>query len=390
MDNHFDVIIIGGGIMGSSTAFFLASNSDFKGTIAVIEKDPSYEKSATALSLSSYRQQFSTPINIKISQFGYQFLKNCKDILSVGNDKPDISLVESTYLYLATSRGQDILKQNAAIQQQEGVPVHLLSPSELVKKYPWINPSDIICATMTSYGEGWFDAYALLIAFKKKAQSLGVRYIKDEVVNVTIDSNMTVHLQSGKILPATWVVNASGTYGQRLAKHVGIDIPIFPRKRCVFVFDCREEIEDCPLVIDPTGLYFRKEGQYYLTGIPPDPDPNVEPNDFRINYDLFEEVIWPILAKRVKAFEAIKMLSSWVGHYDFNEFDQNAFIGPVPGEPHFLLCNGFSGHGLQQAPAVGRGLAEQIVYGAYKTLDLTQLSYQRYLDNRPFQELNII
>ncbi len=171
---------------------------------------------------------------------------------------------------------------------------------------------------------------------------------------------------------------------------MGVDLPVFPRKRNVFVFTCPVSIPGCPLVIDPTGLWFRPERDRFLCGIPADPDPDVTPDDFDIDHALFESHAWPVLAHRVPAFEAVRLTSARSGHYDYNTFDQNAFLGPVPGIPNLLLASGFSGHGLQHAPGVGRALAEYIRFGAYRTLDLAALSYARFPAMRPLRELNVI
>jgi FAD-dependent oxidoreductase domain-containing protein 1 len=185
-------------------------------------------------------------------------------------------------------------------------------------------------------------------------------------------------------------VLAAGTRSRELAAGIGIELPVFARKRTVCVFSCPEVIPRCPLVIDPSGLWLRPEGGRFLCGIPQDPDPNVSPDDFEIDHGLFESIAWPILAHRVPAFEAARLASTWVGHYDYNTYDQNAFVGPAPGIANLLLACGFSGHGLQHAPGVGRGLAEHISFGAYRSLDLSPLSYDRFLKNAPLRELNVI
>jgi FAD-dependent oxidoreductase domain-containing protein 1 len=185
-------------------------------------------------------------------------------------------------------------------------------------------------------------------------------------------------------------VNSTGTRARELAASVGVDLPVFPRKRHVFVFTCPVAIAPCPLVIDPSGLWFRPERDRFLCGPPAEPDPDVAADDFEVDVALFESQAWPLLAHRVPAFEAVRLQSAWVGHYDYNTFDQNAFVGPVPAIPNFLLASGFSGHGLQQAPGVGRGLAEYIRFGRYRALDLTPLSYARFLANAPLREFNVI
>ena len=150
-------------------------------------------------------------------------------------------------------------------------------------------------------------------------------------------------------------------------------LPVEARKRMVFTFACRAALPAFPLLIDPTGAYVRPEGDLYLSGMAPPEDADPPATDFAVDHAFFEETLWPIIATRVPAFEAIKPGRAWAGHYDFNTFDQNALVGPLPGFANLHVATGFSGHGLQQAPAVGRGLAELIVHGRYQSLDLSPL-----------------
>jgi FAD-dependent oxidoreductase domain-containing protein 1 len=199
-----------------------------------------------------------------------------------------------------------------------------------------------------------------------------------------------VTLASGAAIDCAFAVNAAGTRSRELTATLGIDLPVHARKRNVFVFTCPTRLPNCPLVIDPSGLWFRPERDRYLCGPPENPDPNVAADDFEVDLGAFEDRAWPLLAHRVPAFEAIRLSSAWAGHYDFNTFDQNAFVGPVPGLENLLLASGFSGHGIQQSPAVGRAIAEYICHGEYRSIDLRPLSYARYLAHAPLHELNVI
>ena len=388
MDNEFDVLIVGGGVVGSACAYFLNADPGFSGTVAVVEPDPSYAHAASALSASSIRQQFSTPINIALSAFGLAFLRDAPR-----QGFAPLGLVESSYLYLATSAGQRALEERVAIQRSAKVPVHLHDRATLAQRYPWLNTSDLAAGTDTEGVEGWFDGYALLSSFRSANERSGVRYLRDRVVQFEhsrASRIAAVRLQHRGRVPCRAVVLAAGTRSRELAAGVGIELPVFARKRTVCVFSCPEVIPQCPLLIDPSGLWLRPEGERFLCGIPQDPDPDVSPDDFEIDHGLFESIAWPILAHRVPAFEAVRVASAWVGHYDYNTFDQNAFVGPAPGIANLLLACGFSGHGLQHAPGIGRGIAEHIIYGAYRSLDLSPLSYERFLQNRPLRELNVI
>jgi glycine/D-amino acid oxidase-like deaminating enzyme len=233
----------------------------------------------------------------------------------------------------------------------------------------------------------------MMQSFQRMARKGGVEYIANEVVGIERNGNriVSVTLKSGEVIGCGILVNAAGTRAPLVARMADISLPIAPRKRSVFVFDCRENLgQPLPLTIDPSGVYCRSEGEVYITGKPPDIDDDADLNDFDVDYAQFEQDIWPVLANRIPAFEAIKMIRGWVGHYDYNVFDQNAIIGAHPEVGNFMFANGFSGHGLQQAPAVGRGLGELITYGEYRELDLSELSYERICANEPFIEKAII
>ena len=389
MANRFDVLIAGGGVIGSACAYFLQTDPNFHGTVAVVEPDPGYRQAASALSASSIRQQFSSPINIALSAFGMEFLRHSH------RDRgfPPLGLVESSYLYLATPAGTAALEQRVAIQRAVGVPVQLHEPATLALRYPWLNTSDLAAGTDTVGVEGWFDGYALLTALRAANEHRGVRYLRDRVTGFEqlTDSSITAaSLQQLGRVSCGRLVLAAGTHSRELAAGVGIELPVFARKRIVCVFSCPTPIPRCPLLIDPSGLWLRPERDQFLCGIPSDPDPNVAPDDFEVDHQLFESIAWPLLAHRVPAFESVRLVSAWAGHYDYNIFDQNAFVGPAPGIANLLLASGFSGHGLQHAPGIGRALAEYITFGEFRSLDLSPLSYQRFLANAPLRELNVI
>jgi sarcosine oxidase len=389
-----DVVIVGGAIIGSSVATFLAGRDDWRGRIVVVERDPSYRTSSTTLSAAAIRLQFSTPLNIEISRFGVTVLKHLDEWLGVeGEPRPEIDFVEGGYLFLATSAGLPILRRNHELHLAHQVPVVLLSPDELAGRFPWLMTDDLAGGSFGTADEGWFDAYALLQAFRRKARSLGVEYLTGEVTGVDQDRGRVtgVRLADGTRIGADWVINAAGPRAGEVAAMAGIDLPVRPRRRSVYHFDCRTPISPVPLTIDPGGVYFRPEGPSYIAGYSPregEDDPDTY--DLDVDRSRFDEFIWPALANRVPAFESVRLLDAWSGHYEVNTLDHNAVIGPAPELPNFLFANGFSGHGLQQAPAVGRGLAEWIATGRYETLDLSELGYERIARNQPIRELNVV
>jgi glycine/D-amino acid oxidase-like deaminating enzyme len=387
MSRPESVVIAGGGAVGSAIAYFLAAQPDYAGAVTVVEPDPTYAFAASARSAASIRRQFSTPLNIELSAFGFQFLSAC------GRDLAEVNLVESTYLYLASAAGEPTLRQNVEVQRRCGVDTRLHDAAGVAAGYPWMRTTDVAAAATTSGGEGWFDGYGLLRGLKQANLGRGVRYVRDRVAAVIMNGPRTVRavrLGNGDTLPCRWLVNAAGTRSRALAALVGVDLPVFARKRNVFVFECAHRPASCPMVIDPTGLWFRPEGDKFICGVVPAADPDVDGEDFEVDHELFQDLAWPALAHRVPAFEALRLTGAWAGHYDYNVFDQNAFLGACEAVPNFMLASGFSGHGLQHAPAIGRALAELLVFGEYRSIDVTSFSYSRYLRGQPLREHNVI
>ena len=388
-----DVVIVGGAIIGSAVATFLAARPDFDGRIVVVERDTTFRTSSTTLSAASIRLQFSTPLNVQMSQFGVEFLKSLDRYLGVDGEAPEIDFVENGYLFLATDAGRPTLERNHAVQRELDVPVELLTPAELKTRFDWLETDDLAAGSLGLAGEGWFDAYALLQGFRRKHRSLGVEERIGEVVEVLVDGDRVsgVRLADGSTIDADWVVNAAGPRAAEVAAMAGIDLPVRPRKRNVYHLESPVSLGAAPLVIDPTGVYFRPEGPAYVSGWSPrDGEPDPDTLDLVADRAPFESLIWPTLAHRVPAFDQLRLLDAWAGHYEVNTLDHNAIVGPHPRLANFLLANGFSGHGLQQAPAVGRGLAEWITTGRYETLDLSPLGYERIERNEPILELSVI
>lgn len=390
----YDVVIVGGAAMGSATAYFLAANPDFDGSVLVVERDPTYETCATTRSWGGLRQQFSTPANIEMSLFGAHFVKHVGDYLGLNGETPDLSFHENGYLFMASENGLPILKKNIELQQKLGAEIVLIGPDEIARRFPYIDPAGIAGAGFGLNNEGWLDPHSLLTAFRRKGQALGVQFVTEEVVAVerTSSNANAVRLSNGKRIACSILVNAAGTRAGQFAQLAGVELPVAPRKRMTYIFDCREELPRGPLTVDCSGVAFRNEGTGFIAIVsPPEADDHdADLGDLEEDYDTFEEVIWPVLAARVPAFEAIKLTGAWAGHYDYNKLDQNGILGSHPELTNLYFCNGFSGHGIQQSPAAGRGTAELITYGAYRSLDLSELSYSRIPENRPVIEVNVV
>lgn len=388
---RFDVVIAGGGAIGSAVAYFLKAVERIPGSVAVIERDPTFRTAATTLSAASIRQQFSTPENIRLSRFGLDFLRGMTERFG---READPALCEAGYLILVPEERRTPLVVSHHAQLAEGAPVALIEAAQLAERFPWLATAGISIGSLGLSGEGWFDAHTLLMALRSAARASGASLLQGEVVAVeTRSATVTgVTLADGRRILCGTLVNAAGTAAGRLAALAGRTLPVEPRKRSVFVVDCPDAVRAMPLVADPSGVWIRPEGGGFITGYsPPEAaDGPADPDDFTPDHALFEDGIWPALAHRIPAFERLRVTGAWAGHYDFNRLDQNAVIGPDPDLPNFLYANGFSGHGLQHAPGVGRALAELIVHGHYRSLDLGVFGYERIAARRPLFERNVI
>lgn len=394
---RYDVIIVGGAIMGSSAAWFLSDDPDFDGSVLVVEKDPSYEFASTTHTNSCMRQQFSEELNVRISQFAADFVTNLPRYMGNDDRVPDLKVHNFGYMYLADNNGfADVLRANQATQVAAGAGTQLMTPDQIKAAYPFYNVDDIVLGSINTVNEGFWDGSAVFDWWRRSARERGVEYIQNEVVAITKNPAGTrvesVTLKSGDVIACGTLLNASGPRAIETAKMAGLTIPVEPRKRFSWVFSAEQPLDrDLPLTIDPSGVHVRENGGgTYQCGAHSEIDPAVAYDDFEIDHAMWQDHVWPILATRIPQFEAIKVQSEWAGHYAYNTFDQNAIMGPHTKVENFYFLNGFSGHGLQQSPAMGRGTAELMVYGAYKTLDLSPFNFDRIAANRPIIEKAII
>lgn len=385
------IVIIGGAVMGASCAYWLTRLSPGL-EVLVVERDPSFATASTALSAAGIRQQFTTAVNVEISRFGVDFIKNFAAEVPKG-DVPSLGFRENGYLFLSqTAEGAQALQDVARLQQAHGAGTVIWTPAELAARFPWLNVDDLTAASFGPRDEGFFDNMGLLSGLRAAAKAQGARFVTDQVTGLTVTAGRVtaVHLAKAGPVACEVAVNAAGTRAAQVMRWAGLDLPVEPRKRTVFVIDApNARHPDAPLMID-RDYWIRPEHGQWITATVPAEDGPCEPEDFEPQLDLWEEVIWPALWHRAPGFDAVKLVRHWCGHYAYNTLDQNAILGPHPDLPNLFLMNGFSGHGLQQAPAVGRGLAEHILHGGWQSIDLSDLSVSRVLAGKPFREQAIV
>ena len=393
----YDIVIVGGAIMGASTAWFLSNNKDFNGSVLVVERDSSYENSSTMHTNSCMRQQFSAELNVRISQFAAEFVKNIREYMDGDELVPELAIQNFGYMYFADNEDfADVLRESQQVQRNAGAATQLFNPDQIKQRYPFYNVDDIILGSINLVDEGYWDGTAVFDAWRRQSRKSGVEYIANEVVAMTKRADgknvESITLKSGEVIACGKVLNASGPRASRTARMAGIDVPVEPRKRFSWIFAAEQPlVQDLPLTIDPSGVHVRENGGgTYQCGAHSHIDPAVDYDDFVMDFDIWENHVWPILAMRIPQFEAVKIQSEWAGHYAYNTFDHNAIIGPHDEVENFYFLNGFSGHGLQQSPAMGRGTAEMLIYGEYRSLDLSPFNYSRIPKNNQIIEKAVI
>ncbi|XP_060536227.1 FAD-dependent oxidoreductase domain-containing protein 1-like [Cylas formicarius] len=416
-----DIAIIGGGAIGSSIAYWLKEKTNETAlNIVVIEKDPTFCKSSTALSVGGLRQQFSLPENIQMSLYGAEFIRTLKKRFG---PNAEVNFTPHGYLVLASENGAEQLVNNSKLQNELGAMNILLNRDMIKERFPWMNVTDVELGCLGVEKEGWFDPWSMLHLLKNGAVNLGTQYIHGEAVDfvheerrdIVIEGvNEAVHRSPVEVVVkfpdgtqksiryALCVIAAGAESGQiaellRIGKGNGLltyPLPVERRKRFVYSFNCQSNPPgiNTPMTIDHTGAYFRRDGlgPCFIGGMSPEPHEEPETNNLDVNYEYFNEKVWPILANRVPAFNAVKVTSAWSGFYEYNTFDENGIIGPHPYFTNIYIATGFSGHGIQQAPAAGRAIAELILDGGFQTIDLTRLGFDRLVLNKPLLEIGII
>ncbi|XP_068241387.1 FAD-dependent oxidoreductase domain-containing protein 1-like [Palaemon carinicauda] len=408
-----DVLIVGGGAMGSSIAYHLKKEAGKDLSVVVIEADNTYKKASTVLSMGCIRQQFTVPENIYLSMYGRQFLKEAHHLLRVPDfDPPDVQFHPCGYLMLVTEAGYDQLMENYKIQVDAGAKLEMMTQSQLKRKYPYMVTDDIALAVVGIENEGWFDPWTLLMGFRRKATSLGAVYVHGKVTDINDRFNAPAqNLNVAQVTTSdgethdiefSTIVIAAGTWSGEVSELAGIGtgegllatpLPVEPRKRYVYCAHVPEgPIENCPILCDHTGAHFRPDviPKVYLCIRNPSAEEEPPTEDLEVDHDYFNHIIWPQLANRIPAFENLKVRGSWAGYYDYNTLDQNAVIGKHPVYSNLIFATGFSGHGIQHSPGTGRAIMEYLLHGGYRSINLERFGFERILNNEPIIEKNVL
>ncbi len=387
-----EIVIIGGNVIGSSIAFFLAASDLFNGSITVIEKDTFDRSKLSARAWADIRQQFALPENIRMSQYAEEFLGDLTKHLTIDGSPVHVGYVPCASFFLFEERQLSLLYGYNSIQKGEAVNVAMLDPEDISRGFPWLNISGLAGGSLGLSGEGWIEGHRLNQAFRRKAISLGVTFLKTEATSLEVRKHKVtnVRLTEGRTIPCDYVINAAGPEAATVAKWAGIELNVRRRKRTAFSFSCQTQFEECPQVFDPSGVWFRSDGQRFITSCQAEPDDDPERTDPEIDYSLFEEHIWPVLAHRVADFKFAQLERADATMDAYTLLDGNPIIGPHPDIRNFFFATGFSGRDVQHAPATGRALSEIILSGRYETLDLSRFSYERMVTGEALSEHTVI
>jgi FAD-dependent oxidoreductase domain-containing protein 1 len=381
----YDALIVGGGVMGSATAYHLM-RADPSLTVAVVEKDPSYRQASTVLSDGNVRIQFNLEENIRISQYTMDVLATFADEMETPTYRPEVGARHQGNLFMVDASGEGEAQEGLQLQRSLACDVEWLEMDSISADFPALS-SELLTGGTLGRRDGSVDPSAVLRGFRNKAIELGAIFIDDEVAALNIqDSRATgATLISGEIASSEHVVNAAGAWAPGLLDAIGVEIPVLPVMRTVYVVSTTVPTAGLPSVFLPSGLYAIPEGETtWLMGWSQPTDP--VGFEFRpAGHDRFVDLMWPELVSYLPAFDSLRVERSWAGLYDVNTFDGNAIIGEWPDVRGLYLASGFSGHGFQQGPAVGRYLAEAIL-GIPHQLDLRRLGPQRILDGTPLFE----
>ncbi|HPU51129.1 MAG TPA: FAD-binding oxidoreductase [Burkholderiaceae bacterium] len=386
---RFDVAVIGGGIVGSALAYFLANESPGL-SVCVIEPDSTYEFASALRASGGCRVQFTCPENIEMSKFGIDFIRTFEVAMAAAGRPSPVDWVEGGYLFIVPPEQSAALERNAARQRAHGCIVDLLTPAELKARFPSMNVSDLGAGAHTPH-DGWCDPHGLLWGLRRAAIAGGAQYIEDRFESAEYDSVKVkaIRLAGGRRVEADAFVNATGAWSGQVAERFGMRLPITPMRRFEHYFTPATPVERLPYVKDVARLAFRSEGKGFSGGLVDGSEQRGF--NFEVDHGYFERVVWPAVVHRFPAFEGAKCHRTWSGLYEVNELDGNPVIGAwTKGLANLYTVAGFSGHGMMHAPAAGRAVAELIVHGSYRTIDLSRLGYERIEAGAAYAEQGIL
>ncbi|MEZ5924284.1 MAG: FAD-binding oxidoreductase [Hyphomicrobiaceae bacterium] len=384
-----DIAIIGGGAIGAAAAYFLRTHRR-AGSVALIERDPTYQLASTPRASGGVRRLFSLPENIALSNFSIPFFAAFDQTMAVDDTPAAISFRKGGYLFIVPPRSRGVLERNHRVQTANGVNAVLLDAKGLKDTFPSMNVDDL-GAGVHSPDDGWLDPHGVLQGIRRKVRSLGTEMIDDEAVGIDAADTraVAVRLKSGRRIEASAILIAAGAWSKEVCRMIGWKVPIEPMRRYEHYFECEASIEPLPYIKDVNRLAFRPEGKGYTGGVPTLAEPRGY--NFDIDSEYFDRVVWPALAARFPQFERTRERNVMSGLYDQCELDASPIVGPWSGGlENVYLMAGFSGHGLMHAPGCGRAIAELILEGSYQTIDLSPFGWQRVVDNKPYAEQGII
>jgi sarcosine oxidase subunit beta len=382
MRSTADVVIIGGGVIGTSIAYHLAKMG--AQGVLVLEKESMLGTGSTGKCAGGIRQQFSTAVNIRLAMESVRFFERFQQELGA-----DPEFRQYGYLFLATTaEDATTFRQNVALQSSLGLDVYTLTADEAKDLVPACNVDDVLLATYCA-SDGYADPHSVLQAFAKGARQLGVEICTaTEVTGIRLKGNrMDAVITNRGVIETPIVVNAAGPWLASVARLAGIDLPVVPYRRQIFVTNPFPAIPDpVPMVIDfEPSFYFRKEGPGILMGMTDDEEP---PSfNTHVDWDFLEQVVEKAV-HRAPVLAQAGFMDGWGGLYAVTP-DDNPILGPLPEIEGFFCAGGFSGHGFMQSPAVGRVLAELILRG-HAEPDISALSIHRLREGREFREARVI
>jgi FAD-dependent oxidoreductase domain-containing protein 1 len=379
------IVIVGGGIMGSCIAYHLAL-AGVAADVVVVEPDPTYEWAATPRAVGAVRLQHALPENVQMSLYGDAVYSAFAEQVTGGAVQYDPQFYRMGLLYqVSGAEDAAALHRMADMQEGLGVEVHRLDRAALRARYPSFHFNGVDAATLTP-GDGQIDPNAALMGFRRAAEGRGITYLRDRVTGLDVADGLVrrARLESGDSIEVDTLVNVANCWASGICDMVGMTVPIEPMRRQQFYFDTQTELEAIPAMRHASGFAVRRLQNGYLTGYTRLGDPG----GFRweMDHSDFDDVLWPALAEQSSAFDAVKVKGGWMGHYDMNRLDGNPVIDRFAAVPNFILAAGFSGHGLQHGPAVGRAVKEMILDGGFRSIDLSRFSYRRVVENAPLPD----